>query len=297
MIEVADYAPIVERALAEDLSDRGDITSSAVIEFESRSEARIVARAPGVVAGLPVARHVFSVVDPDVGFSSIDDGARVEPGSIVGAVSGSSRSILTAERTALNLLGRMSGVATATAALVEAVAGTGTRITDTRKTMPGLRVLDKYAVVAGGGVNHRMGLYDQVMIKDNHIAAAGDLAGAVRMAREAVGPDVRVIVEVDHLDQLSRALETTADRVLLDNMDVATLTEAVAMVGGRKETEASGGVTLATIRHIAETGVDFISVGWITHSAPQLDVALDFISVDPSLADDLPVIPPVSDFV
>lgn len=278
-MRVDDYHDIVVGALAEDLSDRGDITSSSVIAPDAISTGTIVARAAGVIAGLEVAGHVFSEVDEEITFAThVADGARVARGTAVATVAGPSRSILTAERTALNLLGRMSGVATATADLVEAVAGTGARITDTRKTMPGLRSLDKYAVVAGGGVNHRMGLYDEVMIKDNHIAAAGDIAAAVAAARRANGPDIRVIVEVEDLDQLEEVLGTTADRVLLDNMDVATLTRAVEMVGDSMETEASGGVTLDTVRAIAGTGVGFISVGWITHSAPQLDIALDFAS-------------------
>lgn len=277
-MRVEEYSDIVERALAEDLSDRGDITSASILSVESRSHGDVVARAAGVVAGVPVARHVFTRVDDRIAFDArLDDGARVEAGTVIASLSGPSRGILTAERTALNLLGRMSGVATATAELVSAVAGTGARITDTRKTMPGLRVLDKYAVVAGGGVNHRMGLHDEVMIKDNHIVAAGDIQAAVAAAREACGPEVRVTVEVEDLDQLAEVLETSADRVLLDNMSNETLARAVDVVAGRMETEASGGVTLETVRVIAETGVDYISVGWITHSAPQLDVALDFV--------------------
>ena len=276
MIEEAAFAPIVAAALAEDLGEHGDITSQAIIDESSRSTARVMARAPGVVAGLPVAAHVFRRVDPDLVFDPGTEGARVEPGDVVATVAGSSRSILTAERTALNLLARMSGVATATSHLVAAVAGTGARITDTRKTMPGLRALDKYAVGVGGGVNHRMGLYDQVMIKDNHIVAAGDLRSAVAAARAAVGPETRVIVEVEDLAQLAEVLATDADRVLLDNMGPETLREAVDMVSGQMETEASGGITLENVRQIAETGVAFISVGWITHSAPQLDLALDF---------------------
>jgi nicotinate-nucleotide pyrophosphorylase (carboxylating) len=276
VIEEAAFAPIVAAALAEDLGEHGDITSLAIIDDSSRSTARVMARAPGVVAGLPVAAHVFRRVDPDLVFDPGTEGARVEPGDVVATVAGSSRSILTAERTALNLLARMSGVATATSHLVAAVAGTGARITDTRKTMPGLRVLDKYAVGVGGGVNHRMGLYDQVMIKDNHIVAAGDLRSAVAAARAAVGPGTRVIVEVEDLAQLAEVLGTDADRVLLDNMCPETLREAVDMVSGRMETEASGGITLENVRQVADTGVGFISVGWITHSAPQLDLALDF---------------------
>ena len=276
MIEESVFAPIVAAALAEDLGERGDITSLAIIDASSRSTARVMARAPGVVAGLPVAAHVFRRVDPDLIFDPGTEGARVVPGDVVATVAGSSRSILTAERTALNLLARMSGVATATSHLVAAVAGTGARITDTRKTMPGLRALDKYAVGVGGGINHRMGLYDQVMIKDNHIVAAGDLRSAVAAARAAVGPEIRVIVEVEDLAQLAEVLATDADRVLLDNMGPETLREAIDMVSGRMETEASGGITLENVRQIAETGVAFISVGWITHSAPQLDLALDF---------------------
>ncbi|HET9259572.1 MAG TPA: carboxylating nicotinate-nucleotide diphosphorylase, partial [Acidimicrobiia bacterium] len=262
MISVEDFAPIVSRALAEDLADVGDL-SAAVIPKSAHSRGVLVARVAGVIAGLPVAAHVFNEVDPSVEFSSIEDGSAVSADTGIGWVAGPSRSILTAERTALNLLGRMSGVATATARLVEAIAGTTARITDTRKTMPGLRVLDKYAVTVGGGVNHRMGLYDEVMIKDNHIVAAGDLKTAVAAARDAAG-EVKITVEVERLDQLAEALETDADRVLLDNMEPTTLRQAVEMVDGRMETEASGGITLQSVREIAETGVDFISVGWIT---------------------------------
>lgn len=277
MITGHDYADIVDRALAEDLDDAGDITSQTVIPAGSRSRGRFIARDAGVIAGLPVAGYVFARVDDTVDFRSIEEGARVEAGASIATVSGPSRSILTAERTALNLLARMSGVATATARFVAAVEGTGARITDTRKTLPGLRVLDKYAVSVGGGVNHRMGLYDEVMIKDNHIVAAGNLKGAVSRARDQLGPDIRIIVEVETLDQLADVLTTEADRVLLDNMDTQTLMRAVEVVDGRLETEASGGVTLETVRAIAETGVDFISVGAITHSTPQLDIALDFV--------------------
>ena len=278
-MRVEDFSDIVDRALAEDLADRGDITSRSAIAESATSQANIVARSPGVIAGLDVAEHVFVAVDPGVEFDGlVSDGTWVRAGSVLATVTGRSRSILTAERTALNLLGRMSGVATATAELVRAVEGTRARITDTRKTMPGLRILDKYAVVAGGGVNHRMGLYDQVMIKDNHIMAAGDIERAVAAAREANGDQVRVVVEVEDLDQLAVVLKTSADRVLLDNMSTEMLRQAVEMVDGAMETEASGGVTLDTVRAIAESGVDYISVGWITHSAPQMDIALDVLS-------------------
>lgn len=278
-MRVEDYSDIVARALAEDLGDRGDLTTEATVAPGTRAEAVVVARSGGVVAGLEVARQVFATVDAGVGFEGqCEDGDRVAPGTILAKVGGPAGSILTAERTALNLLARMSGVASATARLVEAVQGTGARITDTRKTMPGLRALDKYAVTVGGGVNHRIGLYDQVMIKDNHIVAAGGIVAAVAAVREAYGPSVKVTVEVEDLDQLAVVFGTDANRVLLDNMSLETLRRAVEIVGEAMETEASGGVTIDTVRAIAETGVDYISVGWITHSAPQMDVALDFLS-------------------
>lgn len=276
-MKVDDYRDIVARALAEDLGELGDITSSSVIPNGSISEGAVISRGSGVIAGLQVAGYVFMAVDPEVVFEArLNDGDRVDAGSLVATVAGPSRSLLGAERTALNLLGRMSGVATITAQLVEAVTGTDARITDTRKTMPGLRVLDKYAVATGGGVNHRMGLYDQVMIKDNHITAGGGIERAVAAAREASGVAVRVTVEVENVDQLAIALRTSANRVLLDNMTPEMLRQAVAMVDGAMETEASGGITADTVRAIAESGVDYISVGWITHSAPQLDLALEF---------------------
>ncbi len=268
---------VIRRALEEDLDEAGDVTTQAVIPTATRASGDIVSRSAGVVAGVSVARRVFELVDPDVRFEVfVGDRDRVESGTVIATVAGPARSILTAERTALNLMGRMSGVATETARLVAEVEGTGVSISDTRKTMPGLRELDKEAVRAGGGINHRMGLFDAVMIKDNHIAAAGDIERAVAQARHAVGPDVMVEVEVEDLDQLEAVLRTDADRVLLDNMDVATLRQAVELAGDEIVTEASGGVTLETVREIAETGVDIISVGWITHSAPQLDIGLDF---------------------
>lgn len=272
------YRDIVRRALDEDLAEAGDLTSEACIPAESTSVAEIGVRRPGVVAGLEVGAAVFHALDPDVTVeSTVADGDRVEAGQVLGTVEGRSRSILTAERTALNLMGRMSGVATATARLVDAVAGTGAVIVDTRKTMPGLRVLDKYAVRMGGGRNHRFGLYDAVLIKDNHIIAAGGIAPAVEAVRARVGHMVKIEVEVETLDQLDELLEVGADAVLLDNMEPATLTEAVTRVHGRMVTEASGTVTLETARVIAETGVEYISTGWITHSPPQLDIALDFV--------------------
>ena len=273
----SDYVEIVGRALSEDLGELGDITSDACIPETAESEAVFVARADGVIAGLEVAAYVFEALDPSLSFvAMIADGDQAAPGDSLARISGRTRSILSGERTALNLLGRMSGVATATALLVDAVSGTGVRISDTRKTMPGLRAIDKYAVRVGGGMNHRFGLYDAVLIKDNHLAAIGDITAAVAAARAVVSPGVMIEVEVDDLDQLTLVLETDADRVLLDNMGPQHLREAVEMVGGRMTTEASGGVTLDNVRRLAQTGVDIISVGWLTHSTPQLDIALDF---------------------
>jgi nicotinate-nucleotide pyrophosphorylase (carboxylating) len=274
----ADYVEIVGRALSEDLGRQGDITSDACVPQKAESKAVFVARAPGVIAGLDVAAYVFEALDPSVSFDRlVNDGERIEAATEIARIAGHSRSILTGERTALNLLGRMSGVATATARLVDAISGTGAKISDTRKTMPGLRALDKYAVRVGGGMNHRFGLYDAVMIKDNHLIAAGSIAGAVSAVRATISPGLMVEVEVENLEQLAQVLETDADRVLLDNMGPELLRKAVEMVDGRMTTEASGGVTLENVRQLAETGVDIISVGWITHSAPQLDIALDFV--------------------
>jgi len=272
------YSEVVDRALAEDLDQKGDITSEACVPFDAKSSALVVARAGGVLAGIEVAAYVFEILDHSIAFDPmVADGDPVVRGSQIASVRGRSRAILSGERTALNLLGRMSGVATATADLVKAVAGTRARISDTRKTMPGLRALDRYAVLVGGGMNHRFGLYDAVLIKDNHLVAAGGIAEAISAARARVGHDVMVEVEVESLEQLAEVLDTDVDRVLLDNMGPEMLRRAVEMVGGRFTTEASGGVTVENIRGLAETGVDIISVGWITHSAPQLDIALDFI--------------------
>jgi nicotinate-nucleotide pyrophosphorylase (carboxylating) len=273
----ADYVEVVDRALSEDLGPNGDITSDSVVPQDSMSKGVFVARGDGVIAGLEVAACVFEAVDPTVVFDPlVEDGDHVPLGAHLAVVSGTSRSVLSGERTALNLLGRMSGVATATARFVEAVAGTGAGIADTRKTMPGLRALDKYSVRVGGGMNHRFGLYDAVLIKDNHLAAVSDITTAVTAARASVSSGVMIEVEVTTLEQLSELLETDADRVLLDNMGPEMLKQAVEMVSGRVTTEASGGVTLENVRQIAETGVDIISVGWITHSAPELGIALDF---------------------
>jgi nicotinate-nucleotide pyrophosphorylase (carboxylating) len=268
----------VRLALAEDLGRAGDITSLATIPADRTASAVIAARRSGVVAGMPFAAEAFRQIDPTVAFMvERDDGVRLEPGAVLARIEGPARAILTAERVALNYLGRLSGIASATADFVAAVAGTGARITDTRKTTPGLRAIEKYAVRCGGGSNHRFGLDDAVLIKDNHIAVAGGVAVAIRRARAAVGHLVMVEVEVDTLAQLAEALAAGPDAVLLDNMSPATLREAVALIAGRCIAEASGGVTLATVRAIAETGVDVVSSGWITHSAPSLDLGLDMV--------------------
>lgn len=270
------YRSLLEAALVEDLGGAGDLTSNSILPAETKAVATLVARAPGVIAGVDVAAEVFRLVEPGARIElDARDGDRVGAGAVLARLAGSARGLLTAERVALNLLGRLSGIATATRELVDAVAGTGARIVCTRKTTPGLRALEKYAVRCGGGVNHRFGLDDAVLVKDNHLAVAGSVAEAIRRARGAVGHLVAIEVEVDTMEQLAAALEHGADAVLLDNMSPAELRRAVEMVGGRIPTEASGGITLRTARAIAETGVDLLSVGWLTHSAPALDVALD----------------------
>lgn len=276
-------ADVIALAYVEDLADAGDLTSLATIPRDHRSVAKIVARAQGCVAGIPVAEMCFAHIDRRVTVDLlVDDGTVVVPGTVLLEACGPTRSILTAERVVLNLLGRLSGIATATHAFVDAVEGTGSKISDTRKTTPGMRALEKYAVTMGGGVNHRMGLYDAIMIKDNHLVASTSIADAVAKARSLVGPDMVVEIEVDTLDQLAEAIDTDADIVLLDNMSPAELEKAVKMVGSTMRTEASGGVTLETVREVAETGVDVISVGWLTHSAPALDVAMELSDTTPA---------------
>lgn len=269
--------PIVRHALAEDLGRAGDITSELIIPENKRVKAKLMARKTGTVAGLIAAECAFHLVDPSLKFSAKErDGSKVKAGAVLATVEGTARSILTAERVALNFVGHLSGVATATRALVNAVKGTKARIVETRKTAPGLRVLEKYAVRCGGGFNHRFGLDDAVLIKDNHIAAVGGIAKAVERVRAGTGHMIKIEVEVDTLEQLEECLTLGVDTILLDNMPVARLKRAVAMAKGRAVLEASGNVTLATVRAIAKTGVDYISSGAITHSAPNLDVALDF---------------------
>ncbi|MDR1851731.1 MAG: carboxylating nicotinate-nucleotide diphosphorylase [Propionibacteriaceae bacterium] len=272
--------PQIRAALAEDLGRVGDITTNATIDTEQRSKVVMAAREPGVVAGIECARIAFSLLDPTAIIEiSAPDGSAVAPGDVVMTVTGQTRALLSAERVALNFVGHLSGVATATNSLVKAVAHTKARIVDTRKTLPGLRALEKAAVFSGGGVNHRFGLDDAVLIKDNHIAAAGSLTRAVEKAKAAVGHLVKIEVEVDTLEQLRELLATEkADAVLLDNMSPETLREAVELVDGRLTTEASGKVTIENVAAIAESGVDLISSGWITHSAKNLDLGLDYVS-------------------
>jgi nicotinate-nucleotide pyrophosphorylase (carboxylating) len=267
----------VERALAEDLGRAGDVTSIATIPAGTPARAIVVARRAGAISGLPLVAAVFRRLAPDI---DIKAGAR--DGDIVTAktelmnIAGDARAVLSAERAALNILGHLSGIATATAEFVKLVKGTQTRICCTRKTTPGLRALEKYAVRCGGGFNHRFGLDDAMLIKDNHIAVAGGVRPVLERARANAGHLVKIEIEVDTLDQLAEVLETgLADVVLLDNMSVADMRKAVAMSGGRVVLEASGGITLETIAAVAATGVDYASSGWITHSAPALDVALD----------------------
>ncbi|HET7715894.1 MAG TPA: carboxylating nicotinate-nucleotide diphosphorylase [Bauldia sp.] len=269
-------AAAVRAALREDLGRAGDITSAATIPADAVAEAVFGARQEGVLAGLALAEAAFREMDPAVVFIAVKrDGDRIGKGDVAARVRGSARAILSAERVALNYLCHLSGVATATAALVAEVAHTKARICDTRKTLPGLRALEKYAVRCGGGWNHRYGLDDAILIKDNHIAVAGGVVRAIERARAQAGHMVRIEVEVDSLAMLREALPARPDAVLLDNMTPPTLREAVALVAGQAITEASGGITLATVAAVAETGVDYISSGWITHSAPSLDLGLD----------------------
>ena len=266
----------VRAALLEDLGRAGDITTNATIPAMKQARAVIAARQPGIVAGLDLAKAAFRLLDPALSFETrIADGTAVTPGAILATIEGPARALLSAERVALNFLGRLSGIATLTSRYVAAVAHTKVRIVCTRKTTPGLRTFEKYSVLCGGGFNHRFGLDDAILIKDNHIAVAGGIIPALRAVKAAIGHLVKIEIEVDTLDQLDEVLTEGADVVLLDNMTPARLREAVARVKGRLLTEASGGVTLETVAAIAESGVDMISVGALTHSAQVLDVGLD----------------------
>jgi nicotinate-nucleotide pyrophosphorylase (carboxylating) len=269
--------PLVRAALLEDLGRAGDITTDAIVPASAHAETALVARQPGIVAGLGLAATAFRLIEPAIEIT-IDrpDGTRVAPGDRIATLSGPTRGMLTAERVALNFLGHLSGVASATATLVEAVKGHKARICCTRKTMPGLRAVQKYAVRVGGGINHRFGLDDAVLIKDNHVAAAGGVREAIEAARAGVGHLVKIEVEVDSLDQLEEAMAAGVDAVLLDNMGPNLLAEAVRMIDGRAIAEASGRITPATAPAIAAAGVDLISAGWLTHSASVLDIGLDW---------------------
>jgi nicotinate-nucleotide pyrophosphorylase (carboxylating) len=269
---MSDLADLVARALAEDVGT-GDVTTEATVPAAARARATITQKAPGVVFGLDAAEEAFRQLDPDARFERLAPEGEWRDGGAVLRVEGSARALLTGERTALNFLGRLSGVATASARAARSVEGTGARVLDTRKTTPGLRALEKAAVAAGGATNHRAGLYDMVLVKENHIAAAGGITAAVRGAREHA-PDLRLEVEVRDLDELDEALAAGADLLLLDNMTPAELRAAVQRTAGRAELEASGGVTAETLREVASTGVDWVSVGALTHSAPALDLSL-----------------------
>jgi nicotinate-nucleotide pyrophosphorylase (carboxylating) len=278
-VDEAVIEAAVRRALAEDLGAAGDVTTSATVPADATATARLVTRQPGVIAGLGVAATAFAVVG-GVGagevqmINAVEDGARVQPGDLLASVTGPLAAILTAERTALNFLGHLSGVATLTSRWVDAVAGTGARIRDTRKTIPGLRALEKYAVVCGGGLNHRMSLSDAALVKDNHVVAAGGVVPAFERVRAAY-PDLSVEIEVDTVAQARAVIDAGADLVLLDNMSPADMRAVVEYAAGRAELEASGGLSLDSARAVAETGVDYLSIGALTHSAPVLDIGLD----------------------
>ena len=270
------FEPLVRAALLEDLGRAGDLTSNAIVPAHHVSKTALVARQRGVVAGLDVAALAFRLVDPAIQISvRKPDGSRVEAGDVIAELAGPSRGMLTGERTALNFLCHLSGIASATAAVVDAIGTARARVVCTRKTMPGLRALQKYAVRVGGGANHRFGLDDAVLIKDNHVAIAGGVRQALERARAAVGHLVKVELEVDTLDQLDQALALGVDAVLLDNMSIDTMREAVRRVDGRAVTEASGRITPQTAPAVAATGVDLISIGWLTHSVGVLDIGLD----------------------
>ncbi len=269
--------PLVHAALVEDLGRRGDVTSQATIPADKQAQLQIKARQAGVICGMDLARLSFARVDSQIEFvAQVNDGASVEAGTVLAIVSGNARHLLTAERTALNFLTHLSGIATATQQIVDSVADYPAQITCTRKTIPGLRTVQKYAVRCGGGRNHRLGLDDAILIKDNHIAIAGDIQTAIKQAQVFAGHLIPIEVEVDTLEQLALALEAGVSLVLLDNMSPEVLAKAVAMCKGRAKTEASGGITPETVQAAAQTGVDFIAMGYLTHSTTALDIGLDF---------------------
>ena len=269
--------PLVEAALTEDLGRRGDVTSQATIPADMQAQLQIKARQAGVICCMDLARLSFALIDEQIEFiAKVNDGATVEAGTVLATVRGNARNLLTAERTALNFMTHLSGIATDTKKIVDSVAEYPTQITCTRKTIPGLRIIQKYAVRCGGGRNHRLGLDDAILIKDNHIAIAGNIKTAIQQAQNFAGHLIPIEVEVDTLGQLEQALEAGVNLVLLDNMAPEVLSKAVAMCKGRAKTEASGGITPETVQAVAETGVDFIAMGYLTHSTTALDIGLDF---------------------
>lgn len=269
--------PLVEAALTEDLGRRGDVTSQATIPADMQAQLQIKARQAGVICGMDLACLSFALIDEQIEFiAKVNDGATVEAGTVLATVRGNARNLLTAERTALNFLTHLSGIATDTKKIVDSVADYSAQITCTRKTIPGLRIVQKYAVRCGGGRNHRLGLDDAILIKDNHIAIAGDIKTAIQQAQDFAGHLIPIEVEVDTLEQLEQALETGVSLVLLDNMAPDVLLKAVTMCRGRAKTEASGGITPETVQAVAKTGVDFIAMGYLTHSTTALDIGLDF---------------------
>ena len=269
--------PLVKAALTEDLGRRGDVTSQATIPADMQAQLQIKARQAGVICGMDLARLSFALIDEQIEFiAKVNDCATVEAGTILATVRGNARNLLTAERTALNFMTHLSGIATDTKKIVDSVAEYPTQITCTRKTIPGLRIIQKYAVRCGGGRNHRLGLDDAILIKDNHIAIAGNIKTAIQQAQDFAGHLIPIEVEVDTLGQLEQALEAGVNLVLLDNMAPEILSQAVAMCKGRAKTEASGGIIPETVQAVAETGVDFIAMGYLTHSTTALDIGLDF---------------------
>ena len=269
--------PLVEAALTEDLGRRGDVTSQATIPADMHAQLEIRARQAGVICGIDLARLSFALVDAQIEFiAQVRDGETVEAGAVLAIVKGNARHLLTAERTALNFMTHLSGIATATRQIVDSVAQYPAQITCTRKTIPGLRIVQKYAVRCGGGRNHRLGLDDAILIKDNHIAIAGDIKKAIQQAQDFAGHLIPIEVEVDTLEQLEQALDAGVSLVLLDNMSPELLSQAVAMCQGRAKTEASGGITPDTVKAAAQSGVDFIAMGYLTHSSTALDIGLDF---------------------
>jgi len=279
-MEYPGLRDLIKRALEEDIGP-GDITTNSLIPDQQRARGMFVAKSAGVVAGIKVSRAVFSYLDKDTQFEILlEDGTTVGPGDIIAVVRGQTRTLLTGERTALNFLQRLSGIATKTRRIVELIQDGSARLVDTRKTTPGLRILEKYAVSIGGGRNHRFGLFDGVMIKDNHIQAVGSITQAVANARQKAPHTLKIEVEVEDLTQLREAMESGADIVMLDNMDIDQMTEAVGIVGGRVLLEASGGINESNIVRVASTGVDFISMGALTHSATGLDISFDIVATD-----------------